>query len=257
MHAQLDTFIKELMNRHPALGTALQEAGIGCTSCSLGTCRIKDILEIHDLDTAQTRRLLTRMGEIIYEDAAFEVPDIQRQPAPAREAFCPPIARMVDEHRHIKRLIALLPRLVAALRADFPGTAPWVAGCLDFIRSYADRYHHAKEEDILFGYFDPESDILKVMLQDHVAGRAHVKSVEEGLAARDLPRIETHLLAYGELLSGHIHREDAILYPWMDRSLNTRQVGELFARCQQVEHDFGEGPTIQEAFVADLERHLD
>lgn len=257
MQAHLDTFIKELMDHHPALGAVLQEAGIGCTTCSLGTCRIKDILEIHDLDTAQTRRLLTRMGEIIYAGAAFEVPDIQRQATAPRAEFCPPIARMVEEHTHIKRLIALLPRLVAALGADYEGTAPWVTRSLDFIRTYADRYHHAKEEDILFGYFDPTSDILKVMLQDHVDGRAHVKAVAEGLAARDLAGIEGHLLAYGELLSGHIHREDTILYPWMDRSLSTRQVGELFARCHQVERDFGQLPALQEAFVAELERHLD
>lgn len=257
MQAHLDTFIKELMDRHPALGTVLTEAGIGCTSCSLGSCRIKDILEIHDLDTEQTRQLLTRMGEIIYAGAPFDVPDIQRQTAEPRSGFCPPIARMVEEHTHIKRLIALTPRLIQALQSDFDAAAPWLIRGLDFIRTYADRYHHAKEEDILFGYFNPESDILKVMLRDHDEGRAHVMAVAEGLASRDLQQISRHLIAYGELLSGHIHREDSILYPWMDRSLSTRQVGELFGRCLQVEREFGDLPAIQEAFVAELERHLD
>jgi len=34
---------------------------------------------------------------------------------------------------------------------------------VDFIRSYADKYHHAREEEILFKYFDEDMAILKVM----------------------------------------------------------------------------------------------
>ncbi len=57
MREQHDWNIKELMDQHPALGGALEAAGIGCTSCTLGTCRMKDILEIHNLDTARTHAL--------------------------------------------------------------------------------------------------------------------------------------------------------------------------------------------------------
>lgn len=44
------------------------------------------------------------------------------------------------------------------------------------------------------------------------------------------------------LLAGHIQREDTILYPWMDRSLSTRQVGELYSAYIEVERRFGSGP---------------
>jgi len=33
--------------------------------------------------------------------------------------------------------------------------------------SYADRFHHAKEEDILFKFFDENLDMVKVMCEDH------------------------------------------------------------------------------------------
>ena len=249
MHTYLEQPIKDLMQQHPALGTILGEAGIGCTTCSLGTCRVKDILEIHNLDALQSHRLLARMGETIYGSTPFEVPRIEGKPAPARSSFCPPIARMVEEHQHILKLIAALPGMLEALRRDLQGTRPLAEQALDFIRNYADRYHHAKEEDILFGYFDPQSEILGVMLQDHQDGRAHVRAVAEALPLGDLDAVEAHLLAYGELLRGHIQRENEILYPWMDRTLTLHQVGELYARCAEVERTFGARSAEYEAFV--------
>ncbi len=255
MREQLEHNIKDLMARHPALGAVLGEAGIGCTTCSLGTCRVVDILEIHDLDSARTRALLQRMGEVIYGGAAFEVPLLERKAAEPRASFCPPIARLVEEHTFILRLLARIPDLLAELEGDWEGGAPRVERALDFIRTYADRYHHAKEEDLLFAYFDRNSDILRVMCQDHAQGRAHVRAAAEGLASRDPERVATHLRAYGELLAGHIHREDTILYPWMDRRLSTRQVGELYSGCLEVERRFGKESAEQEAFVLELEAH--
>ena len=38
---------------------------------------------------------------------------------------------------------------------------------VDFIRSYADRFHHAKEEELLFACFDEELDILKAMHESY------------------------------------------------------------------------------------------
>lgn len=256
MQQHLESHIKPLMDRYPALGVILDEAGIGCTVCSLGTCKIKDILEIHDLDTAQTRALLQRMGEVIHEGRPFEIPAIERTPAPPKAAFCPPIQRMVQEHTFILRLIALLPALGEALRTDFEAARPHVEKALDFVRTYADRYHHAKEEDILFGFFEQGSDILQVMLDDHQQGRAHVRAVAKALETSDADEAATHLLAYGELLKSHIQREDTILYPWMDRSLTDRQVGQLFSRCMAVEKEFGATPAEQEAVVTELEAAL-
>jgi len=101
---------------------------------------------------------------------------------------------------------------------------------VDFIRSYADRFHHAKEEDILFACFDPGLDILKAMHEDHDRGRAHVRGVVEALEQGDREGVAAHLAGYAGVLSEHIKKEDEILYPWMDRNLSVRQVGELFAR---------------------------
>lgn len=59
-------------------------------------------------------------------------------------------AALVNEHKLILRMIALLERNAA--RTGEGGYRNWqfYLDGVDFIRNYADRFHHAKEEDVLF-----------------------------------------------------------------------------------------------------------
>jgi hemerythrin-like domain-containing protein len=113
-------------------------------------------------------------------------------------------------------LIALIPKLTENLDLESESDRQLILDSLDFIRSYADRFHHAKEEDILFSYTDEDSDIVKVIYEDHKNARNHVKAVAEALEERDKAKIIEHLNAYKELLTEHIKKEDEILYPWID-----------------------------------------
>ena len=57
---------------------------------------------------------------------------------------------LVDEHRLILRMIALLERNAARTAAGNYANWQFYLDGVDFIRKYADRFHHAKEEDVLF-----------------------------------------------------------------------------------------------------------
>ena len=164
--------------------------------------------------------------------------------------------KLVDEHVLIKRWLALIPAVVKNLDLESDEGRQLILDGIDLIRSYADRYHHAKEEDILFKYFDEKSEILQVMYEDHTTGRGHVKAMLEALDRRDKATLGEHLLAYRELLTGHIKKEDEILYPWMDRNLSTSQVGELFAKFSEVDEKMGFSPDKYEQFVVKLEKQF-
>jgi len=60
-------------------------------------------------------------------------------------------------------------------------------------------------------------------------------------------------MGYRELLTGHIKREDEVLYPWMDRNLSTSQIGRLFSKFTSVDGQFTDVREKQEAFVRALE----
>jgi len=57
---------------------------------------------------------------------------------------------LVEEHQLILRMIGLLEKNAPQTAAgDYRNWQFYLDG-IEFIRNYADRYHHAKEEDVLF-----------------------------------------------------------------------------------------------------------
>ncbi len=179
------------------------------------------------------------------------------RPAPADINYSPAVKRLVDEHTLIKRFIAAVPALVEVLDLESEEGRSVVLEGVHFIRTYADAFHHAKEEDILFGYADGDSEIIQVMLEDHTTARAHVRAIVAGVEARAVAEVTRHLVAYAALLTDHIKREDEILYPWIDRSLTTRQVGELFAQFDAADAA-ADAAAIQrcQTFIENLETAL-
>lgn len=260
METHLNTPIKEVIAKFPRVGEILEEYEIGCVSCSVGTCLLKDIIEIHNLSEEEEKEAMTRIAKVIYPDRIIVMPKIERKAKTRSKEikYSPPMKKLVDEHVLIKRWIGLIPELLDRLNLDSPADRQVLFNGIDFIRSYADKFHHAKEEDILFKYFDENQDILKTMRDDHTKGRGHVKALGEAVKRRDKKAITEHLCAYGDLLTEHIKKEDEILYPWMDRSLSVSQVGELYSKFNEVDEISGNGVTERcRAFIIELEEKFE
>src|SRR5512146_1127553 len=93
-------------------------------------------------------------------------------------------AALVHEHVLIKRMLALLernaPRTAEGSYADYR----FYLDGVDFIRNFADRFHHAKEEDVLFealveNGMPRENSPVAAMLMEHDAGREFVRRLEQ------------------------------------------------------------------------------
>ena len=255
MERILRTPIKEIIAGHPPVGDILEEYGIGCVPCNVGTCLLADIVEIHNLPPKDEGELMARIAAVVFPGRAVALPQPRkdRDAGPRVIAYSPPTKELVGEHANIKRFLALIPAILKRFDLASEADRRQMLDGVDFIRSYADRFHHAKEEDILFACFDPGLDILKAMHEDHDRGRAHVRGVVEALEQRDREGVAAHLAGYAEVLSQHIKKEDEILYPWMDRNLSVRQVGELFARFRVVDERFTEERKKYESFIDRLE----
>lgn len=259
MHKVLNREIKELINTYPEVGRVLEEYGIGCVPCSVGSCLLKDVVGIHNLDLQKEATLMYRLEKAIYPDRKISEPvvDMTRKSEPKKISYSPPVKKLVDEHVLIKRLLALIPAIVEFTESSLRVDRDLILRCVDFIRTYADKYHHMKEEDILFKYVDDKAEIIQVMFKDHDTGRGHVRQVVEGAEKGNKAQIKEHLLAYRELLTQHIKKEDEILYPWIDRQLSTTQVGEMFRKCSEADASVGdELPKKYEKFIIELEEKL-
>jgi len=256
MEAYLNTGIKQIINQFPAVGGILDEYGIGCAPCSVGTCLLKDIIEIHHLSEDDEKAIMAKIAVVLFPDKTIQVPRIKNvnKTDPERISYSPAIKRLVDEHVLIMRYVKLIPAILENLEVESKEGRQLILNGVDFIRSYADKYHHAKEEDILFKYFDETSDIIKAMIEDHDQARHHVKSVLEALEQKDTDTIANHLDAYGNLLIEHIKKEDHILYPWMDKRLSVKQIGELFSRFHEADRQIGYSSEKYQALVERFEK---
>ena len=137
---------------------------------------------------------------------------------------------MVDEHQLILRMITLVEKNTDMVEQGRFNNWQFYLDAVDFIRNYADRFHHAKEEDVLFvelienGMPEKQSPI-EAMHMEHDQGRAHVRAMEaaaqralQGETGQAAAIIE-HARGYAALLRGHIEKEDTILYPLAERIL--------------------------------------
>ncbi len=248
--------IKGLIDEFPEVGSILETFQVGCTTCQVGTCLLKDIVDIHALSSEDELDLMTQIARVISPGREIEIKVPERTPVASDGAYqySPPMKKLVEEHQWILRLLALIPALIEQCNLSLEADQQRLRDAVDFIRSYADKYHHAKEEDILFTYFDQDLDIIQVMLEDHKTARAHVAVIHDAIEAQDAASLTSHLTAYGELLKDHIKREDEILYPWLDKQLSMRRVGQMFAQFAQIDTQFQTKPQECEQFIVTLEK---
>jgi hemerythrin-like domain-containing protein len=257
MEKYLNMGVKDVITEFPEVGKILDEFSIGCGPCAIGTCLLKQVVEIHYLQPDQEAELMYRIEKAIYPERELAKPAAATKGNELHVGpftYSHPVQELVDEHKLIKRLLALIPWLVDKIKIS-GFDRQLLLDSVDFIRSYADRYHHAKEEDILFKYVDETQEIIQVMYEEHTIGRNYVKAVLTGVEEEDVLIISTNLLAYRELLTEHIKKEDEILYPWIDRQLNDSQIEELAQAFTRVNNQLGtETQTKYENFIANLEQ---
>jgi hemerythrin-like domain-containing protein len=259
MIEQLDTGVKQVIDATPRVGEILERYDIGCVTCAVGTCKLRDVVGIHALTPDTEAQLMYEIEKALYPDREIPLP----QPAqagplpPVVIKYSPPVRRLVDEHKWIKRVLAVIPALVAEIERTGSLDADLLMATVGFIRGYADRFHHMKEEDILFEYTDRDAEIIGVMLTDHDTGRGYVRGAVEGTEQGDAAAVCANLRNYRELLTEHIRKEDEILYPYIDRGLTTTQVGEMHRRFDEVESAAEDDvPDRYERFVTTLEERF-
>jgi hemerythrin-like domain-containing protein len=99
-----------------------------------------------------------------------------------------PIGPLMHEHRLIERMIAVIGRRKDIMARDRKVDVVFIDSAVDFIRIYADRTHHGKEEDILFRDLAKKkmsadhARIMQELLDEHVFAR---KTTGELVAAKE------------------------------------------------------------------------
>jgi hemerythrin-like domain-containing protein len=157
-----------------------------------------------------------------------------------------PIDILVLEHRAIEKMLDVLDGFGERADQGFSPPRADLAEIVAVLRGYADAYHHAKEEDVLFremvkaGMSDDDGPIA-LMLDQHNDGRRLVSELaelslsEEPLVeaqARDVARLSRD---YTALLREHIREEDATVYVLARRMITPSAWDEVVAQCAEID----------------------
>ena len=92
-------------------------------------------------------------------------------------------APLMIEHRLIERMIRLITSALGKIESERKVDSVFVDTTVDFIRTYADRTHHGKEEDILFrdltkkDLSDEDRQVMNELIEDHAFGRKTTKAL--------------------------------------------------------------------------------
>lgn len=171
------------------------------------------------------------------------------------------LEKLIGEHHYIQRF---LDRLQESLIKMESGTKPppeFFSKVIEFARFFTDKYHHFKEEHLLFallamkkkGELDAQIEALRY---SHEQGRNLISQITQALPGYSQGQevseilILEHLAAYISLLKKHIHQEDHVFFLVVAKELSPAEQQELLMAFQKEEAKMGK------EFLAKIEETL-
>ncbi|OBR91172.1 hemerythrin domain-containing protein [Clostridium autoethanogenum] len=154
---------------------------------------------------------------------------------------------MIEEHKNIKRMLVVIRKECLGIMNGKEIDYGDFEKIIDFVRNYADKNHHEKEEKILFNRMIDEiggaaEKLVKFgMLVEHDFGRLYIKELEEGIARVKVGDNEAKLdvianaISYTHLLNRHIDREDNVVYSFAKRELCEETLNKVNIECDKFE----------------------
>ena len=159
-----------------------------------------------------------------------------------------PVEILSSEHRVIEIVLECLEKMSQQYQRNGSFNIDHANDAVDFIRNFADRCHHGKEEDNLFPALVKkgmpiDGGPIGVMLFEHTKGREYVAAMAQALS--EVPqlgdkaknRFFQSASQYVELLRSHIHKEDHILFPMANQIMSDQDHAAMLQLFDKVEHE--------------------
>lgn len=157
-----------------------------------------------------------------------------------------PTEILKNEHRVIELVLASLEKMSDLSEKSKKLDGAIARDMIEFFRMFADRFHHAKEEQHLFAYLEAhgmprEGGPTGVMLAEHEMGRDLVSKMEKAVAGYEqcdpsaLRGFLKAARAYVSLLREHIQKEDHCLFSMTDQHLSDQEQERLLKAFREEE----------------------
>ncbi len=153
-----------------------------------------------------------------------------------------------DEHDGVTVMLNIMEKVCRHDQESGSLNMDHFESILEFLKVFVDKCHHAKEEELLFPALEAlgvlkEGGPIGEMLSEHTQGREFIKAMVaasfeykngEKSARGGMIR---HAQDYVSLLSGHIEKENNVLFVMAEKLLSEGQQEELFQGFEKIEAD--------------------
>jgi hemerythrin-like domain-containing protein len=156
-----------------------------------------------------------------------------------------PRGPLMIEHRLIIRMISLIDKEVTRIEQNKKLNQPFIETAVDFLRTYADRTHHGKEEEILFRDLakkeisESDRSIMDQLIRDHEFGRAttaelvnSAEAFQKGYQAA-LPLVTQSLRKFVKFYPLHVEKEDKLFFPSAMKYLSASEQQSMLGEFEE------------------------
>jgi len=161
-----------------------------------------------------------------------------------------PIKILEEEHHFIQKVVGAMAVLAETLEAGKEVEAKTLDEIVEFMRTFADKCHHRKEEAHLFTLLEKKGVPMRgcplgILIAEHQKGRELVKQLAEATdsyangnaSAREALLKSLHGLT--ELYPNHIWKEEYLAFPMAEKILSSEEQRELSDKFESVEKEIG------------------
>ena len=156
-----------------------------------------------------------------------------------KDRMMKPTEILESEHRVIETVLSCLEKMANLNEKNKKLDCGAAREMVEFFRMFADRFHHAKEEQHLFAVLEAhgmprEGGPTGVMIMEHEMGRDFVGKMETAVTAYErgelaaLKDFVKAARAYISLLREHIQKEDHCLFSMVNENLSEEEQERLF-----------------------------
>jgi hemerythrin-like domain-containing protein len=150
-----------------------------------------------------------------------------------------PRGPLMIEHRLIEKMLAIIDTRTAVMQTTREIDPVFIDSAVDFIRMYADRTHHGKEEDILFRDLEKkemsprDTKMMRELLDEHEYARKKVSDLIDAKSryvkgdASAVNAIIECLRALVSFYPGHIIKEDKTFFPNTEKYFTAAELARM------------------------------
>lgn len=156
---------------------------------------------------------------------------------------------LIHEHKAIQVALNILEKMYEKLEKKGEADYIEINNLLEFLKEFADKCHHGKEEGFLFPALEKtgvrnQGGPIGVMLSEHTLGRNLIKQMQDNLLKEQVDSqgfIEA-AKSYVSLLRAHIEKENTVLFPLINVRMSASEQNELLKNFENHEEEvIGEG----------------